>query len=330
MKRYFLSAATLAILTLSVPGAVSAQDGEKKTKTNLSDYEEIIIRKKKDGDARVTVEIKDGEVKVDGKSLDDFESDAISVRRRKPDQIVYGRPASPFRSGTVTVNGMPMNNANRAFLGVSSEESKDGVRIAQVTENSGAAKAGLKSGDIIVKIDDAKISEPGDVTTAVRKHKPEDKIVITYKRDGKEVKTTATLGKYEGMAVAGFGAMPELYAPSLDRLQDLQNFRFETDAPRLRMVSARPRIGIRAQDTEESNGAKVLEVTDESVAAKAGIKKDDVITSFDGKPVKSADDLSSASRDAREKSTIEVKLNRGGKAQTLEIKIPKKLKTTTL
>ncbi len=345
MKKYILSAAALAILTLSMPGTTAAQDGKKKEKTEgtkkatgegkksaekLSDYEEIVIRKKADGNAKVTVEIKDGEVKVNGKSLDDFESDAVSVRRRKPDQIVYGRAMSPFRDGAVTVNGQPLGltDANRAFLGVSSEETDAGVKIAAVSENSAAAKAGLKEGDIIVMIDDAKISDPSDVTTAVRKRKPEDKITITYKRDGKENKTTATLGKYEGVAVAGFRAYPD-FAPSLERLRDLETFRFDGQAPGI-MVTGRPRIGIRAQDTEEGNGAKVLAVTEESAAAKAGIVKDDIITSYDGKTIKSADDLSAASRDAREKSSIEVKLNRGGKSQTVEIKIPKRLKTTTL
>jgi serine protease Do len=95
-------------------------------------------------------------------------------------------------------------------------------------------------------------------------------------------------------------------------------------------VVGRPRLGIRAQDTEDEKGAKVLDIAEESIAEKAGIKKDDVITEFDGKPVNNADDLSAAARDSREKPSIKVKLNRGGTAQNVEIKIPKNLKTTNL
>ena len=92
----------------------------------------------------------------------------------------------------------------------------------------------------------------------------------------------------------------------------------------------RPRLGIRAQDTEDGKGVKVLDVADESAAEKSGIKKDDIITDFDGKKINSADDLAEAAQDAREKTSVTVKLTRAGKPQTLELKRPKKLKTTNL
>jgi serine protease Do len=336
MKKSVLSAAALTAFSLMVAGTTMAQVAEQpkapeqpkvKTKSKLGEYEEIIIRKKSDSDTKVTVEIKDGEVIVDGKPIESFESDAVSVRRRKPAVITYGSPRSPFADGEVIVNGFPTSGSNRAFLGVATEESDNGVRISQVTKESAAAKAGLKAGDIITRIDDKKIEDPGDVTSEIRKHKPEDKITITYKRDGKESKATATLGKSSG--AQGFGGFNELLAPNANMLRSLDNFNFDS-GPGGQLVFGRPRIGIRAQDTEESNGAKVLDVAEESAAAKAGIAKDDIITSFDGKKVTNADELSAAAREAREKSSIEVKFNRNGKAQTAEIKIPKKLKTTSL
>jgi serine protease Do len=225
------------------------------------------------------------------------------------------------------VNGFRTTSENRGFLGIATRETDKGVSISQVNKESAAEKAGLKTGDIIVKIDDSKIEEPEDVTAAIRKHKPEDKVTITYKRDGKESQVTATLGKNPGSAVA-FGGFNRAIAPRLNELRSLENFNWDSGS--LPLYLNRGRIGIRAQDTEESNGAKVLDVAEESAAAKAGIKKDDIITSFDGKKITSADELSAAAREAREKSSMEVKLNRDGKAQTVEIKIPKKLKTTSL
>ena len=91
-----------------------------------------------------------------------------------------------------------------------------------------------------------------------------------------------------------------------------------------------PKLGIKAQDTEEGKGVKVLDVADESLAEKAGIKEGDIITEFDGKTINSADDLAEAAQDAREKSSMKVQLTRDGKSQTIEIKIPKKLKTANL
>jgi serine protease Do len=334
MKKLVLSAAALMALNLVIVGTSFGQDGEKsKPKSKLGEYEEIIIKKKSDGDSKVTVEIKDGEVKVDGKPIDEYESEALSVRRRKPAVIGYGTAPSPFRNGNVTINGNTdffRADSNRAFLGITSIEASEGVRIGRVTEESAAEKAGLKSGDIITKIDDTEIDEPSEVTKVIRKHKPQDKVTITYKRDGKEAKTTATLGKSNAALFESFGLNEQVF-PRLEGLRSMENLNWDSrDRLNEVLVTGRPRIGIRAQDTEESNGARVLDVADESAAEKAGIKENDLITSFDGKNIKTADDLSMAAREARDKSSIDVKLNRDGKAQTIQIKIPKKLKTTSL
>ncbi|MHA4847507.1 PDZ domain-containing protein [Flavitalea antarctica] len=338
MKKSVLSAAALLAFTLLVTGTAVAQDEGKdkekvKSKSKLSDYEEIIIKKKTDADTKVTVEIKDGEVKVDGKPIDEYESEAISIRRRKPAVVGYSTARSPFRTGGVTINGdadvWTTVDSTRAFLGISSQDSPEGVKIVQVTEESAAEKAGLKSGDVIVMIDEKKIEEPEDVTSTIRKHKPKDKITITYKRNNKEAKATATLGVAKTNMYQAFNFENDLH-PQLGQLRAMENFRFETPGAPVRAFSNRQRIGIRAQDTEESNGAKVIDVGDESAAEKAGIKEGDIITSFDGKKITSADELSAAAKEAKDKTTMEVKYNRGGKSGTAQIKIPKKLKTTDL
>src|SRR3984957_18366998 len=46
-------------------------------------YDEIIIRHKGDKNAKVTVEIKDGQVLVNGKPVSDFEDSTISIHKRK-------------------------------------------------------------------------------------------------------------------------------------------------------------------------------------------------------------------------------------------------------
>jgi serine protease Do len=73
-----------------------------------------------------------------------------------------------------------------------------------------------------------------------------------------------------------------------------------------------------------------IDVDDESNAAKAGIKQDDIITEMDGKAVNSADEAAKIMRDSRDKKTMMVKLTRGGKSQNVEVKIPHNLKTTDL
>jgi hypothetical protein len=69
----------------------------------------------------------------------------------------------------------------------------EGVRITGVSNDSPAARAGLKEGDVIVKLADEKIQNIEDLTAVLRSHKPGDAVEITVVRSGATVKLTATL-----------------------------------------------------------------------------------------------------------------------------------------
>ena len=339
MSKYLLSLTGAAAVLLMLSQPLAAQDNKdkdkEKSKDKLKQYDEIIIRKKSDKDSKVTVEIKDGEVTVNGKPIEDYEDDNVSIRKRKSGVIVADA-RSPFRnnSGAWNFNGdshsFDMADSKTPFLGVATGEGKSGAEIEEVTKGSAAEKAGLKKGDVITKIGDETVYSQEDVSQEVKKHKPEDKVTITYKRDGKEQKATATLGKRPGGAMAF--AAPDLSGLTAPQFE-MPNFNFDWDngdGPRAFAMGGRPRLGIKAQDTEDGKGVKVLDVDDESVADKAGIKEDDIITEFNGKAVNSADELAAAAREAKEKPSVTVKLNRDGKTQTVELKTPKKLKTANL
>lgn len=65
------------------------------------------------------------------------------------------------------------------FFGV-----QDGVLVKSVTRNSPAAKAGIKAGDVIVKIDDTAVSTTGDITMALRgAHGTKNVVVVRNKKE---------------------------------------------------------------------------------------------------------------------------------------------------
>ena len=69
----------------------------------------------------------------------------------------------------------------------------EGVAIYKVEDNSPASVSGLQKGDILTKIDDNKVSSLAKFRYELYKHKPNDKVKITYIRNNKEETTNVTL-----------------------------------------------------------------------------------------------------------------------------------------
>ena len=51
---------------------------------------------------------------------------------------------------------------------------------------------------MITKVGDVKMEDPDDLSAEIKKHKPGDKVTVTYLRDKKEYKATAELTKWKG------------------------------------------------------------------------------------------------------------------------------------
>ena len=342
MKKYIFSA-SVALLLCGYASIAQQSDKNLDSKPNkemkqdnkkMKEYDEIVIKRKNpEKNAKVTIEIKDDEIIVDGKPIDDFIDDEISVQRRDINRYMYPHPKTPFRleddewskefhggfGGDFGDEPHISFGEDIPFLGVTTEGTSEGAKVLSVSENSGAAKAGLKKDDIITKVNDKPVFDHEQLSNAITELKPDDKVNITYKRDGKENKTTVTLGKRKRVQTFHGPEGPMIF-----------NFDNDVMGDEFHIEHSRPRLGLKVQDTEDGKGVKVLEVDDESAAAKAGIKENDIITSFEGKEITSATELARASREAKDKASMKVKLNRNGKPQTIEVKVPKKLRTANL
>jgi serine protease Do len=91
-----------------------------------------------------------------------------------------------------------------------------------------------------------------------------------------------------------------------------------------------PKMGISIEDVAEGTGAKVIEVTEGSPAAKAGITKNDIITAVDGKEIKDVTALQEKAATMEAGNTLSVKLTRDGKSKEVTVKIPKKVKKANI
>lgn len=339
-------------LGLLMPAVLVAQKGDKdKEVKEKKEVKQIIVTTKGDNDEKVVIEIKGDDVMVNGKPIEDFKEGDLKVKLNKLKDIQSltfdrmpgvgawsfdtkgdkgGKGGNTFRLFTT--------DENLAMLGVTTQKDEEGALIKSITKESAAEKAGLKENDVITKIDDRKITEPDDLSAAIKEYKPGDKVKVTYIRDKKEQKVTAELTKWKGVNAWSMGDgqnfnfnFDEL---GLDKgMADLGRIRGLRTAPfdQYRFFSGgTPKLGLSVQDTDDGKGVKVIEVGDESNAAKAGIQEDDIIMEFDGKSTNSTDDIVKALKESKDKVSVMIKLNRNGKTMNIETKMPRKIKTADL
>ncbi len=233
----------------------------------------------------------------------------------------------------------PPPPTNAAYLGVMSEQNEKGAKINMVSEDSPAEKAGLKTNDIIKKVNDKNVDGPKSLYEVVGTMKPNDKINITYLREGKELTTNATLAKNKAAnAPRSFsfsspnGQMPNNLRRGFSIRPD-QNFGFEM--PELKELdglmnrnTSKIKLGISVEDIESAEGVKVKSVTVGSPAEKAGLKTNDLIIQFDENKVSDVNDLKW--NYLQEGQVLKFTILRNGEKKKIEVKIPKKLKSADL
>ena len=327
-------------ITLKNKQAADAKDNNYKTVIDTNINLSIVV----DGD-KITINGKpadknDPRLKMMGKS----KMIKVEKGKKSPDKVIiqeFSEEADPNEADDLSSDDMldmvsPTPQANKAFLGVISEENEQGAKINTVSEGSPAEKAGLKKEDIIRKVNDKKIDGPKSLYDAIGAFKPEEKVTITYIRDGKEQKITTTLAKNKTLnapKVFSFsypnGQMPNNLGRGF-RISPDQNFNFEM--PELDALNARinkkPKLGISVEDIESGEGVKIKNVTAGSPAEKAGLKSNDIITEFDENKVTDVNDLKW--NYLQEGQVLKFTVLRNGEKKKIEVKIPKKLKSADL
>jgi serine protease Do len=264
-------------------------------------------------------------------------------KNSKGNKLVEGKPLD--MNGEIDVNGftfVPPAQSNAAFLGVISEDNELGAKINEVSEGSPAEKAGLKKDDIITNVNDEKITGPKDLYEAIGKYKPSDKVQISILKNGAKIKLTAELEKNKAQSFSytvpnGGMTIEPNWVPNAPRGRGnngSQRFGFEfPQMPELNNLFGnieKPKLGISVEDIEENEGVKISSVSENSPAAKAGLKEDDIITEVNDKKVKDVDGIKPIIKGATEGTVFKFNITRNGKKSVIEVKIPKKLKTADL
>ena len=172
------------------------------------------------------------------------------------------------------VGELEHGGVNRGYLGVQIQavspeiadgmglKSTDGALVAETQPDTPAATAGLKSGDVIVKLNGEAVKSPGDLTRKVGALKPDEKAEVTYIRGGEEKTASVTLGALGQEKTA---------AADEDKTQPKER----ADARRATRAGGRPR----------SKGVAIVNVDPNGEGAAKGLTAGDVILAVSGKAV---------------------------------------------
>ncbi len=167
---------------------------------------------------------------------------------------------------------------------------QQGAIVTDVVQDTPAAKAGLKPGDVIVKFNDNNVSDRRHLQLMVAQTLPKTDVKLTVIRDGKERTVTVTLGEFPtGQSAAN--DQPE----SPETSDALQGIEVADLTPQLRGEFNVPR---------NIEGALITGVEPDSRSFEAGLRPGQVILEIDRHPVSNADDAVRFGRSAQGNSIL--------------------------
>lgn len=165
------------------------------------------------------------------------------TRKIIEDILEYGM----VQRGMLGVQGSELNGTISKELGLKTSE---GFYIGAVTKNSGAEKAGLKKGDVIVKIDNKTINTFADLNGYINTKRPNDEVKVTILRDEKQMIANVTLSKND-IVQSKFKGL------ELENLTAADKKKFQTNAGVKITKIENPRL---AQFEKELTGALLLKI----------------------------------------------------------------------
>jgi serine protease Do len=186
------------------------------------------------------------------------------------------------------------------------ERGEPGIIIRDIATDSPAAKAGLKDGDRVMKIDDKEVTNVPSFLQMIAAHKPNDQLRLHIMRTGQAQDITVTLGERPAMTEP----QPRRFVPGMAGGRRPAFLGVQT-------VPISPDLKSRLQLKDE-NGIVVTEVVPNSAAAKAGLKVDDVITALDIKNITHPDQLREVILQTGPGKEITVQIIRGGESQSIK------------
>jgi len=249
-----------------------------------------------------------------GKAAEDFDVDAYLLANKADNVQINVRVESSDEDGEVVIersnNGMRNSNSNsisqrkktsdtRAFFGVEPDQDEDadepGLTV-QVIKGTAAHQAGLKTNDIIMRLDEQKINTWEDLSRIVASSKAGEEMKVDYLRLGNKATTTVNL----------------------------------TSRSEVPSTFNEPKSYLGVSQLRATGNGVAVNVVSNAAAKQAGLKNGDVITELDGYPIRDWEDISDVINGSKPGDAVRIRYERNGQrmettatmgAADLEVKI---------
>jgi serine protease Do len=254
-----------------------------------------------------------------------------------PAQRAHSVGIQPAESPYLGVGGREITSDRARALKLKEER---GAEITSIDAESAAAKAGMKDGDVVVEYNGQKVESWEQLKRLVHETPIHREVKIGVWRNGSVQMLTATIGGRREFSVElGDGTMltpgpgwvqpmpaptPMPASPAMPAMPpmpfDMPTFRTLMNTSTLGIVGES--LGQEAQLAEffgVKDGVLVRSVNKDSAAEKAGLKAGDVITKVDDTAISSPQQISSALRAARGKSSVVVTVIRNKQEKTFTV-----------
>ena len=181
---------------------------------------------------------------------------------------------------------------------------QQGAVVRQVQSGSAADKAGIQASDVIVGVDQTRITQAHDLPIRIARHHPGDRVKLKIIRNGRPMTVVATVEKMQSKA-----------ASKASKKQAMKlGMTLSEMTPELRQ-----KLEVRVK-----SGVLVRTVRRGSPAFMAGIQRGDVLYKINGKNIQDIADVASVVQSVEEGEALRVMMDRHGNQAFTVIRIPKK------
>ena len=194
-----------------------------------------------------------------------------------PETIVRKVVVDLKESGVVqrAVLGISFRAIDQAFIDQMGDDSGittiGGIYVASVSEGGSASEAGLRKGDVILRVDDVAVNDSATFLEQIGKRRPGDEITLTVRRGERELQLNATLQNKAGETTL-------LSSESVD-VEAMLGGEFET-------ISEKS-----AKALDIRGGVQVVKIKSGGLLERARIREGYIITHINDRAVYSLDDL---------------------------------------